>query len=129
MKIAQRAGDPPIEKVRDLVWDHVERSSIRTVAEEIGIGHSTLHNFINGAEPYPRIRRVLIDWHAWKTGGEAAFENADAALTILGGYFPPEARAAVRAEHVDLMETEFRRDGTEPPEWLSRLRKSPDERS
>lgn len=58
-----------VQQVRNAAREAAESSSLRIVAREIGIGHSTLHNFLNGAEPHPRVRRILRDWYVERAGG------------------------------------------------------------
>jgi hypothetical protein len=40
-----------IEQVRAHAAQRVNKSSLRVLAPEIGLGHSTLHNFLDGAAP------------------------------------------------------------------------------
>jgi hypothetical protein len=50
--------------VREYARERAELSSLRKVAPEIGLGHSTLHNFLKGANPHPRVWRALRTWYA-----------------------------------------------------------------
>jgi hypothetical protein len=46
---------------------------------------------------------------------------ANAALTIITGYFPQQERERVRRRFTDAMHDEFHRSGVSPPAWLERL--------
>lgn len=58
-----RQADPQVAVVRGLACERAAQSSLRILALEIGIGHSTLHNFLAGANSHPRIWRTLREWY------------------------------------------------------------------
>lgn len=116
--------DVPVDAVRELARDRAEQSSLRTLAPEIGVGHSTLHNFLNGAAPHPRVRRLLGLWYLRQTGGAPADEEAvrpyASALDILVGEVPAEARGRAMEEVLDVLERGYA--GGKVPGWISALR-------
>jgi hypothetical protein len=118
--------DVPIEAVRELARDYAERSSLRHLAPEIGLGHSTLHNFLNGAAPHPRVRRLLAIWYLRATGAAGEDEEAIrpyvSALEILLGGVPDEARDRATAAVLDVLEQGYASSGAAPPGWLRTLR-------
>lgn len=118
--------DVPIEAVRELARDHAERSSLRHLAPEIGLGHSTLHNFLNGAAPHPRVRRLLGVWYLRVTGGEAHDDESVrpyvSALEILLAGVPGDARARAAGDVLDVLERGHAAGGGAPPAWLDALR-------
>lgn len=59
---------PKIPEIRAYAQERIDVMSIRTLAREIGVVHSTLHNFLQGAAPHPRVRRKLVDWYRLRTG-------------------------------------------------------------
>jgi DNA-binding MurR/RpiR family transcriptional regulator len=107
----------PIEAVRAYAQDRAARSSLREVAEEAGVGVSTVHNFLRGTTPQPRIRLKLAEWYANRVpevGGAQAARNA--ASTLLPGYPAEHYAAAVRAL-LDGVAELYRAVGAEPPPW------------
>jgi hypothetical protein len=61
---AARRADPLVAVVREVAGEHAEQSTLRGLAPDIGIGHTTLHNFLSGANPHPRVWRALREWYA-----------------------------------------------------------------
>jgi hypothetical protein len=120
--------DVPIDPVREYARDRAEQTSIRHLAADIGLGHSTVHNFLNGAAPHPRVRRRLVEWYLARTGQapEYAEETYAAALDVLVRELPAESRdqarggllRALAAMHDDL--------GLPVPPWLASLRGKPE---
>ncbi|HLM66118.1 MAG TPA: hypothetical protein VK358_01260 [Longimicrobium sp.] len=120
--------DVPIEAMRELARDHAERTSLRHLAPEIGLGHSTLHNFLNGATPHPRVRRLLGTWYLRMTSGEGgAAESAEtyaSALRVLLGDLPAPSRERAAGEVLDVVERGYDKAGKTRPGWLDALRES-----
>jgi len=56
-----------VDDLRAAAIERVRRSSFRSVANEIGIAHTTLASFIKGAQPYGNTLARLQAWY----GGEA----------------------------------------------------------
>ncbi|WP_329687759.1 hypothetical protein [Longimicrobium sp.] len=111
--------------MRELARDHAERTSLRLLAPEIGLGHSTLHNFLNGAAPHPRVRRLLGLWYLRVTGGDAgdfSVRPYAAALDVLLAGVPQEARGRATGELLDVLERGYTSSGLDAPPWLSALR-------
>jgi hypothetical protein len=118
--------DVPLDDIRELARDRAELSSLRHLAPEIGLGHSTLHNFLNGAAPHPRVRRLLGLWYLRETGAEGAEEVAlrpyASALDILLGGMPDSARPGAAGEVLDVIERLHASSGAKKPAWLQALR-------
>lgn len=115
--------DVPIEDVRELARDRAEQSSLRHLAPEIGVGHSTLHNFLNGAAPHPRVRRLLALWYLRETGAAGDEQETltpyTSALEVLLGGVPAAARNRATGELLDVLDRGY---GTAKPSWLQALR-------
>lgn len=89
--------DIPLDVLRDFVRTRAEATSIRQIADELGIGGTTLHSFINSESttPHPRIRRKspCALWtgctrrQIWRWFGPYA-----AALDVLVGGMPERQR-------------------------------------
>lgn len=60
-----------LEDIRELATQHVERSSIRFVASQIGISKAAMHKFIGSTNnPQERTRRKLLNWYNSRPGEE-----------------------------------------------------------
>lgn len=117
--------DIPIDAVRDLAREHAERSSLRQLAPEIGLGHSTLHNFPNGAAPHPRVRRLLGLWYLRVTGGnpeELRLSPYVSAMDVLLADVHESARARARVSLLECVSDHVYGGGGESPDWLAAQR-------
>ena len=124
MTTSMNPRDVPIDAVRELARDHAERSSLRQLAPEIGLGHSTLHNFLSGAAPHPRVRRLLGLWYLRVTagGGEDDLRPYQSALDVLLAGVPEELRGRAAGEVLDVLERGYEGTRTGTPAWLTALR-------
>ncbi|HEX8394425.1 MAG TPA: hypothetical protein VF665_18915 [Longimicrobium sp.] len=113
-----------LEALRELALDRAEQSSIRVLAAEIGLGPSTLHNFLSGATPHPRVRRKLAEWFVGEVGAERAYPDQAyaSALGILLSAVDPAVRDDAAADVLGLIERVHVQNGTAAPAWLRRLR-------
>lgn len=67
-----------------LVHQEIERSSLRRVAERIGVSHGTVRNWINGrAKPEGRPRELLLDWAHAQSHPPASTSATGIARSIL----------------------------------------------
>lgn len=118
--------DVPLDAIRELARDRAELASLRHVAPVIGLGHSTLHNFLTGAAPHPRVRRLLGLWYLRETGAEGAEEVAlrpyASSLDTLLGEMPESARAGTAGEVLDVLGRAYAASGAIYPAWLQALR-------
>lgn len=104
------------EAVRAYAQERTRRATLRAVAEEVGIGASTLHNFLQGTTPQPRIRLKLAEWYEGRVtdSGEAAARDA---IAVLLADFPAEHHVAGVQALLDGVAELFRSVGAEPPPW------------
>ena len=51
-----------VAEVRKFAQKRVDESSLREVADEIGMSFSGLHSFLAGGEPYKPVREKLFAW-------------------------------------------------------------------
>jgi hypothetical protein len=125
VSMKRNENEAPIEDVRALAQERAEQTSIRAAAEEIGLGHSTVHNFLRGAEPHPRVRRKLLAWYAWGAAPDGGVKAAGEALDALTEGLPGEHRVRARAVLLDVVEQAHRavRDH-DVPGWIGALRES-----
>lgn len=122
----KRWNEIALDTLRDYYRDIAERTSLRTAAAHVpGLGHSTLHNFLGGAEPQPRIRRLLAETYMAAMGilpegaDPARERTASAALEILADFFPPSARRGFKRSMERAMAEELKASGQPVPEWLA----------
>lgn len=116
----------PIEVLRDFARTQTEISSIRSVAQEVGLGRSTLHKFILGrTSPQPRVRRLLGLWYLQKVEQAHDMDVARpyaAALEILLSEIPHERRRAAEQGVLEVLTQVHTPAGEPPPRWLDLLR-------
>jgi hypothetical protein len=124
----------PVQAIREFARDRAELSSVRQVADEIGLGRTTLHNFISAdTMPHPRVRRLLALWYLREKEKEAASEEKTyaTAFEILVNTVPPESRDEWRVALATKLAELHAVPGAEIPPWLdaflrSRMEAPPD---
>jgi hypothetical protein len=85
----------PLDTLRAFVLAESERSSLRDVAEQAGVGRTTLRNFICAeTTPHPRIRRLLALWYVREAGAARALDACEALLSAL----PVDRRTAAATD-------------------------------
>jgi hypothetical protein len=89
-----------IAAVREAVRTRVAESSMRVVAEEIGISRGGLDSFLSGREPYRRTRARLMEWQVRRRAG-ARYGISDAEI---------DAAVAVLREYIEAAGTEKARE-------------------
>lgn len=116
----------PTEVLRDFARSQTEASSIRSVADEVGLSHSALHKFVTGrTNPQPRVRRLLGLWYLEKVEQAHDIDVARpyaAALEILLSEIPHERRGAAEQEVLSMLAQVHTPTGEPPPRWLELLR-------
>jgi hypothetical protein len=76
--------------IRKLVQQRVDASSLRDVADDIGLSKSGLDSFLKGRDPYSRNRARLATWYARQThpvSRSVDRREVDAAIALLERYF------------------------------------------
>lgn len=115
-----------IDRLRSTVARHVEMSSLRQVAREIGMSPSGLLSFVRSAgrrAPHARTYQMLVSWFVRTTLVDAPGASTDAAqagVEILVQYLPPTRRADAVREILTIITAHA--DGGRPPTWLRELR-------
>ncbi|MDB4875601.1 MAG: hypothetical protein JWM41_2047 [Gemmatimonadetes bacterium] len=98
---ARRRSD--ISGLRELVRQRVDASSLRAIADEIGISKSGLDSFLKGREPYSRTRAKLNEWSARQRHAESRSvprQDFDAAMAVVDLYVKAAGSEAVRERRV-----------------------------
>lgn len=116
----------PTEVLRDFARSQTEASSIRSVAEEVGLSYSALHKFITGrTNPQARVRRLLGLWYLQKVDQAHDIDVARpyaAALEILLSDIPQEQRGAAEKSVLEMLAQVHAPAGEPTPRWLELLR-------
>jgi hypothetical protein len=116
----------PVEVLRDFALSQTEASSIRSVADEVGLSHSALHKFVTGrTNPQPRVRRLLGLWYLQKVEQAHDIDVARpyaAALQILLSAIPQERRREAEGEVLEALVQTHSQSGAAQPRWLELLR-------
>lgn len=119
--------DVPLEVLREFARSQAEATSIRAVAEEVGIGRSTLNKFVLGrTNPQPRVRRLLALWYLETVDRAHDIDVARpyaSALHVLLADLPPDQREAAARGLVNVLVRVY---GEAVPRWLDLLRKRSD---
>jgi DNA-binding MurR/RpiR family transcriptional regulator len=101
----------------------VEATSLRRVAEDIGMSKSGLTRFIGGAEPYSKIRRKLERWYVRSRETDASdvsVETARAALAVLLQDLRADRRGEALQEIAAALHHVYGSTGHVPP-WLREI--------
>ncbi|HEX6042828.1 hypothetical protein [Longimicrobium sp.] len=107
-----------VKQTRRAVRAAAEKSSLRKLASVIGLGHSTLHNFISGAMPHPKVRRILHDWYVQQEGpGPLQPAELDHLLRDLPDYICEQ----VRPHLARVLAGGYAEGAIEAPAWLVEL--------
>lgn len=114
-----------VETLRYAAARAVERSSLRRVADDMGMAPSWLDNFIDGRTAVPRSQtlRKLRDWYVRNAAALAQVpdESAPAALSLLvDGLMAEEERRQATAEVREVLARFYARQGA-VPDWLRKM--------
>jgi hypothetical protein len=95
-----------IKSLRDAVAQRVKETSIRAVAEEIGMSPSGLHVFLRGSAPHPGTRAKLVEWYLGRRGADTSTHgvskaDVDAAVRVLVHYVNDGVRTEARARRAN----------------------------
>lgn len=116
----------PLEVLREFARSQAELSSIRHVAEDAGVGRSTVHKFITaGTMPHPRVRRLLALWYLRRLSGFDELELIRpyvSALEVVFGELPEPYRGRAMLGVMNEVERAYADVGEEPPRWAKALR-------
>lgn len=116
----------PLEVIRDAVRSAAELTSFRAVAEDAGVGRSTLQAFIaRGSTPHPRIRRLLAMWYIRVCAGIEETELIRPyrdALAVLVGDVPGTTREQSLGEVLEGVARGHLRAGEPVPRWVEVVR-------
>jgi hypothetical protein len=104
-----------LEAVRNHLIAANETHSLRALAGTVGVGPSTLHGFMEGTDPHPRIRRKLLDWYADQIG--AAPDRVQGALDVLLEGMPEDEMEGARTDLRRAVAELYLARELQPPSW------------
>ena len=114
-----RLVSPIVEEIRELAAYRAEESSVRSLANIIGINHNSLHTFLRGGNPYAKTLRCLRSWYASETGSISAEESA---LDVIFHDMAPGWKRGAKIDLCSDVAQKFTRVGMTTPPWIARLR-------
>lgn len=118
--------DVNIDDVREYANRRADATSVRQLAKETGVGHTTLEKFLAGSAPYAKTRVPLCEWFLRVQNSRSAARcqsedfpsdrstHLEALLTDLRG----EARTEARARITTALAQAYERMRIAAPEWL-----------
>jgi hypothetical protein len=111
------------EALRDALAHRIERTSLRDVAEEVGLTHGGLRKFLSGSQPRASTMAKLLAWYS------SFGDQVESTLTAAQGHalleallrdHPPAKRALATVQILEVLEQSWGSDVTKPA-WLRRL--------
>lgn len=94
-----------IDRVRSYVQGRADFTSVRAIAAELGLGHTSLMKFLEGSEPYAKNRRRLVEWWLREHQAQPVRGEMSIPKEVKGsGALPPERPA----EYLDALVSELR---------------------
>lgn len=123
--MASAEQSAPIEVIRHAVERAVAVSSLRIVADEIGMTAMTVRAFIRGdGQRQPRTQRKLSTWYARYAAvrDSEGVNDVRSALSVLAELVPQASRSRLERRVLAVLEDEFRENRMSAPGWLATLR-------
>ena len=100
---ADSDGEVDWEVVRDAVGAAVERTSLREMAQIVGVSRNGISRFIGGAAPYQKSRRKYLTWFLEQDGpGPSSDVVLRTAVGVVLRHVPPARRDEARRVLSDL---------------------------
>ena len=100
----------------------IDRSSLRAVAQAVGMSPTGLQNFVNGALPRAKTRERIRAWFVHEAGF-GSLPPRDAALLLrrmVGTLRSPDAGVL---SVLDAVGAAYGREGAPPPAWVTAVRR------
>lgn len=121
-------GEVDLAKARAYVQARADVRSVRSVAGEIGMPHTSLEKFLDGSTPHPRNRILIVEWYLREHMVHPARErlripppgldNGPGHLAALLAPLDDDARAEAKKSIAAALVDAYRRTGLPEPEWL-----------
>lgn len=113
---------PDFDTYRQALRDAIERSTLRSVAEAVGMSPTGLQKLVDGTEPRAKTRERIREWYVQQAGLDS-LPPRDAALLLrrlVGGLRAPEVGMLSVLEAVGAA---YRNEGAPPPAWVDAVRR------
>lgn len=114
-----------IQHLREAAAGHVENTSLRNVAREVGMSPTGLKKFLEGTAPYAFTVRRLRSWyvrHAAAQPSPVGVEDAGAALGVLVHDLHPSPRKQAALSVLEAVGRGYEQSGKTRPAWVAELR-------
>jgi hypothetical protein len=114
------SGAPPDDVLRAALRHAVARSSLRTVAEQVGLTHRGLQLYITGeSRPREATTRKLREWYVREASAQSGADESTvrAAIDVLLGGLPEGQKDRAAARLMDVVRQAFSEAKMEPPQW------------
>ena len=119
-----RSQSVSIAELRDALQSRLEDTSLRQLAEEIGMSWSGLRTFLGGTEPYAVTMHKLTLWYARYVAEyrqETDTSAARIALTTLLRHVTPSRRHDLEQQILKVLADDARKRRLRSPAWLANL--------
>ncbi len=113
-----------IRHLREAAETHVQNTSLRQVARDVGMSPMGLKKFLEGTAPYSATVRRLRSWYVRHVAEPSRIhvEDATAALDVLVHELTPAPRRQTALTVLNAVGRGYEESGRPKPEWLSELR-------
>ncbi|HEX8907089.1 MAG TPA: hypothetical protein VF771_19720 [Longimicrobiaceae bacterium] len=115
-----------IEFLRDALRRHVEKTSVRQVAEEVGMSHGGVHNFVyRNVMPYGKTLAKLREWYVEQSTHDGNGMKVEVALYVIDQMLasvPASVRAGAGVELLDTLVELHGKFGVPVPPWVDHVR-------
>jgi hypothetical protein len=119
----EKAIGPPVAVLRQAADRAVAHTSLRSVAEQVGLTHRGLSRFLGGSDPRSATVLKLRAWYVRRAAraGAVTADTAAAALAVLVDGFASPERDRVAADIVGVLRFAYTASGGAAPPWIREL--------
>jgi hypothetical protein len=115
------SAPPSVHVLRESVRRAVAASSLRAVADQIGLSHRGVRLFVLGSVPRKSTLRKLREWYV-RRGAEmhqVSEETVAAALEVLLGGVPEKIRREAERAVLEVVRQAHSEAGLRQPDWIT----------
>ncbi len=114
------SGAPSDDVLRAALRRAIGASSLRAVAEQVGLTHRGLQLYVTGeSRPREATARKLRDWYVREGvhAGGVTMETVRAAVDVLLADLPAAERGRASSDLIEVVRQLYRRAKMDPPAW------------